>query len=81
MQFLAEAIVERAARDWISLDHGKIDSLQLDSTRVKRDELIEFFSSSWFEELLECFTVKRPEEVREWLKVPAATTILKRKRL
>ena len=67
---IAEAICERAVRDWALLDYGKLKTVGTDgSTFVDRYSLLEFFFSRWFETLLESFSYHTPQQIRRYIKI------------
>lgn len=66
---LAALIIKQAVEDWIELEYGKITSLVSCHGRVSAAELIEFFHSGYFEELLSLCTEQSPEKVRSVLRV------------
>jgi len=66
---LAEAIIERAIEDWKFLEYGNLDNITFSGSRIKRSELLEFFFSPWFEQLLASFTDIPPNKIREHIKI------------
>ena len=66
---LAEAIVERAVEDWKFLEYGLLDDIVFCGGRIFKSELLEFFFSEWFEQLLESFTERTPSNIRRYLKI------------
>lgn len=60
----------QAVEDWKALGCGKADGLRYVGQVVTREELIEFFNSPWFENMvMSCLSV-RPSQIRAALKVP-----------
>lgn len=67
---VAEAICERAVRDWILLDYGQLRTVGTDgSTFIDRYSLLEFFFSRWFETLLESFSYHSPDQIRRYIHI------------
>ena len=70
---LAAAIIMRAVNDWRSLCDGELkNTLANDGEMVNRKELIEFFNSSRFANMLTVCSEHSAEQIREVLKVPNA---------
>ena len=67
---LAGAICERAVVDWIALDYGRLQSAKCDGSLVQRRKLLEFFFSTWFEELLASFSRYTPAQIRRAIRIP-----------
>ena len=67
---LAEAIIEQAVRDWKYIDYGQLgDKIHSNGTAIWRDELLEFFFSSWFEVLLASFSPHSAEQIRRMIRI------------
>ena len=66
---LAEAIIERAVEDWKFLEYGALEEIVFCGGRIFKTELLEFFFSEWFEQLLESFTERTPQNIRRYLKI------------
>ena len=67
---LAEAIIERAVMDWKYIEYGQMeDKIHSNGTAIWKDELLEFFFSSWFECLLASFSQHSPEQIRRFLQI------------
>ena len=67
---LAIETMFQAVEDWKSLDYGKRDELRYVGQTIKREELIEFFWSPWFEAMVHSVLTVRPSHIRRALKVP-----------
>ena len=68
---LAAAIIMRQVEDWKTLQFGAVDSaVALGGNRVKRGDVIQFFNSKYFEELLSCVSTVNPQDAREVLRIP-----------
>ena len=68
---LAAAIIMRQVEDWRTLQNGAMDSaVALGGNVVKRDEVISFFNSKYFEGLLSCVSTVNPQDAREVLGIP-----------
>lgn len=65
---LAFAIVQRAVEDWRCLDNGRRESTLVDGVVVNRKEVVEFFFSKWFKELIEP-TGYTPQQIRKALRI------------
>lgn len=71
VQKLAAAIIEQSIRDWKRLDNGSINKLEItEGMTIKSDELVEFFNSTYFENLLDTVSNRTADEVRSILGVP-----------
>ena len=68
---LAASIVYRAVLDWQRLEKGSIKKLAIaEGATLKSDELIEFFNSTYFENLLGITSNRSANDVRDMLGVP-----------
>lgn len=67
---IAEAICERAVRDWMLIDYGQLRTVHTDGdSPIDRRALLEFFFSRWFETLLEAFSYHSPDQIRRYLRI------------
>lgn len=65
---LCAAIITQAIADWNKLDRGRFaKALAADGQTIKRDEVVEFFYSAFFEEILDAVSSLTPAKVREEL--------------
>lgn len=75
---LGFGIVERAVEDWKVLGYGKLPRGMVDGIVVERDEVVRFFFTKWFAELIEP-TGYTPRQIRKALRIPEdALEILER---
>ena len=66
----------QAVDDWRSLDSGKRDELRYVGQTIKREELIEFFNSPWFETMVRSVLDVSPSKIRKALRVPKMEAVL-----
>ena len=64
-QFLAEAIIERTIEDWEALHRGALENVVVLSQRVYRADVLSFFFSKYFENLLHVFTDVTASQIRQ----------------
>lgn len=65
---LCAAIITQAIMDWRKLDNGRFaKALAADGNTIKREEVIQFFYSNYFEEMLDAVSSLTPKQVREEL--------------
>ena len=66
---LSEAIIGRYVEDWKFLEYGDLDGVRFCGSRLKRDTVVDFFSSEWFADLLACFSDIDPMVILKKLKI------------
>ena len=62
---LMSAVIEQAVVDWETLDRGRLRYAENLCQRIYRDEVLEFFQSTWFGSLYEYLT--QQHDVRDAL--------------
>ena len=67
---LATAIILEAINNWVALDYGNFSAIMTDGATVTKQEVLWFFNSAWFEQLLlAALPETPPARVREALKI------------
>ena len=56
--------------DWKALDYGAVESLRYKSEIIKREDLVHFFNTKYFEWLVRMTINVDPERIRAALKIP-----------
>ena len=63
-------VIYQAVVDWKALDYGAVESLRYKSEIIKREDLVHFFNTKYFEWLVRMTINVDPERIRAALKIP-----------
>ena len=61
---IAASVIEQAVSDWKTLRSIGVEEFRITGQYIKQKELIAFFNSRWFEQLLAIVTEVEPSKVR-----------------